>query len=320
MLNSIILSLLVAWSAQAGKTPMTLEELCQSSDLIAVVQADPSSCSSIVCSDSADADAEPCDESDGTDVESCGVVQSADVTVVTTLKGCAGAQELQLCAPPMSTRIGGLDLHADQPRLVFLQKTADGRFACYSHVGHVRMDGSKLDPYRTAVSEYFQLQTAAVEVREQRLHEWRVNLALDPITRAEGVRVLQAQSLVAKNNPSPLSKAQRDKLIAALCSAPHFGAANQQLYRLLATDSDPRLGDYALAMVRSWNGKIPWNGRYWIQQTVTHLGDDSAQQYFQTHWTQFDSYLGGKDWKFTSDSIAESEALKILLSQLAPAA
>ena len=303
MLNSIILSLLVSWSAQAGKTPLTLEELCQTSDLIAVVQTDSSPSHTVVSSDFGSAD-----------IESCGQAQSAEVNVVAMLKGEVITSNLELCAPPRSTRIGGLDFQPAQARLVFLQQTATGKYACYSHVGHVRMDGSKLDPYRTAVQEYLKLASLASAERHAQLQQWRVNLALDPITRADGVRML-----AAANNSTDLAPGNQKKLIAALCSAPDFGATNQQLFRFLSPSNDPRLAGYALAVVRSWKGKVPWNGRYWIHQTATRIGDTASQEFFRRNWAEFDSYLGGKDWKFVGEG-QEQQILLKLLSQLSPAA
>jgi hypothetical protein len=329
MLNSIILSLLVAWSAQAVKTPMSLEDLCQSSDLIVVVHVDPTSCPTSASSHKLSATPEADD-----DESVCASVQNANVVVLSALKGDAANQSLELCAPPISTQIRSLDLAPEQRQLVFLQRTPAGRYAAYSHVGRERIRGASLDPYRTAVSEYLQLQTIQnTALREQKLHQWRLELALDPLTRADGIRSLQtvvsakgkSSQLVQDPAATPseavgLTAGETHRLVTALCSNASFGKTDQQLYKLLDQSIDPRLDAYALGLIRSWDGKIPWTGRYWIHQVVTRLGDPSALEFFNAHWSEFDSYFGGKDWSFTGKESTEADVLKQLLKQLAPAA
>lgn len=342
MLNSIILSLLVAWSAQAEKTPLSLEQLCQSSDLIAVVQADLNHYPETACAEEIGYTDAVGRADSADDMPAAPEVQRASVLALTTLKGEVPVESFEICAPPVSTRVRGLEFESDQAQLVFLQRTKDGRFACYSHADRNWIHGARLAAYQTAVESYLQVQAMAEPAqRSARLHAWRMELAINPLTRADGVRSLRQDGIAAAPTSAAagtaaaagtsataaagttavqLSAADQDRLITALVRTADFGKTNQQLFQLLDSSNDPRLTDFAMAVVRSWNDEIPWRGRYWLHQIATRLGGPAALEYFHAHWTEFDSYFGGKDWSFDGTDGTELEIMQKLLSQLAPAA
>ncbi len=288
--------------------PVPLRALCESADLIAVVQP-------------------------GRPVAREQQNQSAlspshevNLKIMEILKGNTKAESI--CVSYSGNLICPSPAHFTEgwTHLVFLRKRKNGEYQpCALSYGSKQIEGEELKAYVKAVRKWNALARIKNSVvREVSIFNWVVSLAENPYTRWEGAVDLNRTRYLSTGyrkkewplDKTSLSAAQQERLIRAVHMAEEFDYPNQELFQVLEQVQDPRLAARVVQWIGAWGEDIPYYAGYWLHQAVQRRGGKGAVDFFAHNWAQEAVDGSNLNWDFQGSSKDKAEAVKTLLGLL----